>query len=298
MAESALHLLPHLFLPHGGGDSHHHHEHDGLGRTCELIALGFLAAFAIDRFVGGKKTKKAGSGGPGHAASVAESPASAAAEAEGSARDVAGAAEGSAAAGALENDTGGAVTESPNSVPSAATDSLERTPAGGEDEVEEVVADGDVDNVVNDDSSADSAAVATEPAADAADAAEAATPPVVEAVDAPGERTVGNAAYSLPAAETAPETDAAEADAEPEAAVVATSSLEPATGQPELTLYGNPKTLETPETPEATVSKENFLPPANGTDGEAAAPPEESSGAWWLRVDVGHDIPTEKPAHP
>lgn len=64
MAEAALHLLPHLFMPHGdahhddrgGGDSHHHdhghnEKHDTVD-TFSLIALGFLATFAIDRFVG------------------------------------------------------------------------------------------------------------------------------------------------------------------------------------------------------------------------------------------------------
>lgn len=50
MAEAALHLLPHLFMPkhdHGDGGPH-----EGLGSACTLIALGFLAAFAIDRFGG------------------------------------------------------------------------------------------------------------------------------------------------------------------------------------------------------------------------------------------------------
>lgn len=52
MAEAALHLLPHLFMPHHGHDDKHHdgNGHNGLGDACTLIAVGFLAAFAIDRF--------------------------------------------------------------------------------------------------------------------------------------------------------------------------------------------------------------------------------------------------------
>eukprot|EP00903_Cladosiphon_okamuranus_P020521 g18838.t1 len=51
MAEAALHLLPHLFMPHHGHDDKHPHDgHGGLGDACTLIAVGFLAAFAIDRF--------------------------------------------------------------------------------------------------------------------------------------------------------------------------------------------------------------------------------------------------------
>lgn len=74
MAEAALHLLPHLFMPHDhgdhGGDHHHHDEHghsvrDALGDSCTLIAVGFLTAFAIDRFIGVKWGGSSGSGGAG-----------------------------------------------------------------------------------------------------------------------------------------------------------------------------------------------------------------------------------------
>ena len=73
MAEAALHLLPHLFLPpHDGGahgdekhgDHHHgdsrHHEEQGGVDAYTLIAVGFLAAFAIDRFVGARGTEAEG----------------------------------------------------------------------------------------------------------------------------------------------------------------------------------------------------------------------------------------------
>ncbi|CAM9818788.1 unnamed protein product [Scytosiphon promiscuus] len=52
MAEAALHLLPHLFMPHHDDDHGHGDGHKPLGDACTLIAVGFLAAFAIDRFVG------------------------------------------------------------------------------------------------------------------------------------------------------------------------------------------------------------------------------------------------------
>ncbi|CAM9879696.1 unnamed protein product, partial [Hapterophycus canaliculatus] len=52
MAEAALHLLPHLFMPHHDDDHGNHGDvHKPLGDACTLIAVGFLAAFAIDRFV-------------------------------------------------------------------------------------------------------------------------------------------------------------------------------------------------------------------------------------------------------
>lgn len=64
MAEAALHLLPHLFMPHGSHD-HHGNDHGGghhgpLVDTYALIALGFLATFAIDRFVGRGTTTLSG----------------------------------------------------------------------------------------------------------------------------------------------------------------------------------------------------------------------------------------------
>lgn len=57
MAEAALHLLPHLFAPHHGhghGHEGEHHDEQGFVDTFMLIAAGFLATFAIDRF-GGRK---------------------------------------------------------------------------------------------------------------------------------------------------------------------------------------------------------------------------------------------------
>lgn len=74
MAEAALHLLPHLFMPHDShGDNDHHgsdHGHGHHGSTYALIALGFLATFAVDRFVGRtvmhKPTTKSNTGADDH----------------------------------------------------------------------------------------------------------------------------------------------------------------------------------------------------------------------------------------
>ncbi len=52
MAEAALHLLPHLFMPKHHGEASGGDGHEGLADACTLIAAGFLAAFAIDRFGG------------------------------------------------------------------------------------------------------------------------------------------------------------------------------------------------------------------------------------------------------
>ena len=56
MAEAALHLLPHLFMPHHDHDKHD--SHGGLGDACTLIAVGFLAAFAIDRFFSARQQQQ------------------------------------------------------------------------------------------------------------------------------------------------------------------------------------------------------------------------------------------------
>ncbi|CAN0185904.1 unnamed protein product [Ectocarpus sp. 8 AP-2014] len=99
MAEAALHLLPHLFLPK---HDHDDHGHESLADACTLIAVGFLAAFAIDRFVGVRQQRQNGAAGAGAAAAAP-------AEGKEEAAAVAAAAHAAAARAGL-SDSGEAVT--------------------------------------------------------------------------------------------------------------------------------------------------------------------------------------------
>lgn len=137
MAEAALHLLPHLFMPHDDDhhrDSHHHQHDDGLGDSCKLIALGFLTAFAIDRFAGGRKKKPAETAVPAMEASVAG---------DATERDGAGVADDHAAQGGVDNDT--VVAESPSTPTTEATVAIEATARDGEGTANERTSVGDVE---------------------------------------------------------------------------------------------------------------------------------------------------------
>lgn len=122
MAEAALHLLPHLFMPHDDhdhhGDSHHQQHNDGLGDSCKLIALGFLVAFAIDRFAGGKKKKKKPSG---TAVPAIEAPVAG----DATERDGAGVVDDHADLGDVDNDA--VVAESPSTPATEAAVVIEAT---------------------------------------------------------------------------------------------------------------------------------------------------------------------------
>lgn len=150
MAEAALHLLPHLFMPHDDdhhhGDSHHHQHNDGLGDSCKLIALGFLAAFAIDRFAGGKKKNPSETAVPAMEASVAGDPTD---------RDGAGVADDHAALGGVDIDA--VVAESPSTPATEAAVVIEATARDGQETANERTLVGDVEK----DAAAESSAPAT-----------------------------------------------------------------------------------------------------------------------------------------
>ena len=136
MAEAALHLLPYLFMPHDDhhGDSHHHQHNDGLGDSCKLIALGFLAAFAIDRFAGGKKKKPSETAVPAMEASVAS---------DATERDGVGVVDDHAAVGGVDNDA--VVAESPSTPATEAAMVVEATVRDGQETANELTLAGDVE---------------------------------------------------------------------------------------------------------------------------------------------------------
>ncbi|CAM9804760.1 unnamed protein product [Ectocarpus sp. 4 AP-2014] len=109
MAEAALHLLPHLFLPK---HDHDDNGHESLANACTLIAVGFLAAFAIDRFVGVRQQRQQGAAaapaeGKEEAAAGTQEEATAVAQEEAAAVTAAAHA---AATAAVLSDSGEAVT--------------------------------------------------------------------------------------------------------------------------------------------------------------------------------------------
>lgn len=271
MAEAALHLLPHLFMPHDAHDDHGHHGsdhghghgHDHHANTYSLIALGFLATFAVDRYVGRSvvHTRASAAAAAAVVASVSLKEGVASADGGTIADDHRGRHSSSDGSTATNTEGDLSSTETPETEVTSATasastadPSTQRENQPPADEATAVVEAQEQQAPVATVRTGSSAAADTVSAGAVADEALPSVPP---------------------RANTSPDIDEAAVATPVKSSPETTTKTEPATGetegeetnsQPELTLYGNPKTPVVEQEEPAAASS----PVPAGEDGGAA----------------------------